>query len=161
VHVLPNYAKCFICGPENPRGMNLRFVADEGMVRVTAYLDEGVMGFRGVVHGGIISALLDETMGWAATLVKHRFCLCADLSVRFMEPVPVGISVAVTGRLKRDRGRVWETEGELVDEQGTVYARARGKYMPMSAKASREVDEYLSYPKGQESILKGPGRESS
>lgn len=155
MHVLPNYSKCFICGEKNPKGLNLRFVAEDGKVKIKGRLDEAAMGFRGVVHGGIISALLDETMGWAATMIKHRFCVCADLSVRFTEPLPVGTRVTVTGWLTRDRGRVWETEGDLADAHGNVYARARGKYMPMSDEASREVDAYLSYPEGETSILEG------
>ncbi|MEW6357561.1 MAG: PaaI family thioesterase [Planctomycetota bacterium] len=160
MRLLPNYSKCFLCGDKNPKGLNLRFEAREGKVFVRARLDDGTMGFQGLVHGGIISALLDETMGWAATVVKRQFCLCAELSVRFVEPLPVGALVVVTGQMTRDRGRVWETEGDLCDEHGCVYARARGKYMPMSDVASREVDGYLSYPEGQESVLEGPGDES-
>lgn len=151
--VVPNYSKCFICGDQNPNGLNVRFHAEGDRVVVRCRPGETAMGFRGVVHGGILASLLDETMGWAATLVKRRYCVAADLSVRFVSPLPVDTPIVVSGRLTRDRGRVWETEAEATGDDGTVYARARGKYMPMSWEDCREVEGYLSYPPGARRIL--------
>jgi len=149
---LPNYKKCFVCGDENPKGLNLRFYMDGDTARLDFTPSETEMGYEGQVHGGIISALLDETMGWAPCVLKKRFCRTAEISVRFLLPVPIGTRVTVIGRLVRDRGRVWETEGEVVDEQGTVYARAKGKYMPLSETETAAVERYLTYEPGEVKI---------
>jgi len=153
VDPIPNYSKCFVCGEENPNGLNLRFHVEGDGVVLRCRPDDKTMGFRGIVHGGILATLLDETMGWAATMVKKRYCMAAEVSVRFVQSLPVDTHITVSGRLTRDRSRVWETEGEVSDAEGTVYARARGKYMPMSLEDCRAVDEYLSYPPGGKSIL--------
>ena len=99
-------------------------------------------------------------MGWAAARAKKQYCLLADLSVRFVQPLQIGSKIVVSGRLTRDRGRIWETEGEVTDRNGAVYARGRGKYMPLPPKESREVDAYLSYPQDAARIL-GPDDEPS
>ncbi|MCA1596858.1 MAG: hypothetical protein LC772_10605, partial [Chloroflexi bacterium] len=56
-----------------------------------------------------------------------------------------GVSLTVRGRLTADRGRIWETEGEITGEDGTLYARGWGKYMPMSAEQTQEVMAYLHF----------------
>ena len=142
---LPDSDSCYVCGRANPFGLKIRFRIEEGEVRATFTADEHRCGFKGIVHGGVLSALLDETMGWAPAFHKRLFCYAAELRVRFLLPAPMGEPLTVRGRLTADRGRVWETEGDVAGADGTVYARGWGKYMPMTPEQTVEVIGYLHF----------------
>src|SRR2546421_5116698 len=75
---LPNSAACFVCGDRNHAGLAVRFYV-EGERVVTRFTPrEEHMGFNGITHGGIIAALLDETMGWAPAVANRRFCVTVE-----------------------------------------------------------------------------------
>jgi uncharacterized protein (TIGR00369 family) len=142
---LPNSDSCYVCGRTNPFGLRVRFFIRDGSVRARFIADEHRCGFRGVVHGGVLSALLDETMGWAPAYAKRLFCYAAELRIRFVRPAPVDTPLIVSGSVSADRGRVWETEGEVRGEDGTLYARGWGKYMPMTPEQTLNVLDYLHF----------------
>ncbi len=129
---LPNYAGCFVCGHGNPSGLNVRFDTDGRSVCGRFVATETHMGYHGVLHGGVHSALLDECMGWAACLHRGVLFYAVELNVRFVRPGPLHAPLIVRGRLLDDRGRLCVGEGEIVDEAGTVYSRGKGRYFPLS-----------------------------
>jgi uncharacterized protein (TIGR00369 family) len=143
---LPHSSGCFLCGDENIQGVRTAFFVEEGAVRARLSLPAHVNGYKGVAHGGVVAALLDETMGWSATVFgeKHPMYVTAELTVKYMAPVPVGEPVEVVGRLIEDGGRVAYAEGEL-SCGGKVRARASGKFMPMSDAATAGVMPYLKF----------------
>ena len=57
---------CFVCGPKNPVGLKVSFNWDGKVARAEFTPNRSHQGWSGVVHGGIISCLLDEAMSWAA-----------------------------------------------------------------------------------------------
>lgn len=142
---LPTYLRCVICGRENHRGLNLRFVADGPVIRSEVTFPEDLCGFKGVAHGGIITAVLDEAMGWAAAYNARRICVAAELTVRFVKPVLASNPVHVEARMERDRRRVIEASADMRDPDGEVLVRAFGKFMPLEPAHAREVDSYLDY----------------
>jgi len=106
---------------------------------------EAHTGYRGIVHGGILSALLDETMGWAPCVRHGRFCLSAELQIRFLKPAPLGRKLIVTGEVVGGNRRLWEARGDIRDENGTVYAQGTGKYVPLSAEETAQVCDVLLF----------------
>jgi uncharacterized protein (TIGR00369 family) len=161
---LPNYERCFVCGDRNPSGLSVRFRTDGEQVFTTFTPREQHVGFHGTTHGGILAALLDETMGWAPSVVNRRFCLCVELTVEYRKPVPLGMEVTVTGRVVSDRRRIWETAGDIRDAAGTVYARGKGRYVPVSDEQTRVVADYLTFDAGclpPERICRAAGLEDS
>ena len=86
-----------------------------------------------------MSTVLDEAMFWAAATKKKGFCLAAELNVRFITKVSVGQRMLCVARLKTDRGRLWESEGELRDEQGNVCVRGTCKQVPMDLSAMKDA----------------------
>ncbi len=69
---LPHSAGCFLCGDENTCGARTRFFVQDDTVRTRLVLPRHLNGYRDIAHGGVLSGLLDETMGWAATVFSHR-----------------------------------------------------------------------------------------
>jgi acyl-coenzyme A thioesterase PaaI-like protein len=143
---LPHSSGCFLCGDENPCGVRTRFFVegDEVCSRIT--LPRHVNGYRNVAHGGVLAALLDESMGWAATVfgVPRRMYLTGELTVKYLAPVPVGEEIEIRSRLVEDAGRIAYGEGELTCGE-KVCVRARGKFLPMSVEATAEVIPYLKF----------------
>jgi len=142
---LPWYSKCFVCGDEPSHKLAARFRFDGEKATTTYTPTEAHMGYPGIAHGGIVSALLDETMGWAAIEMTKRFCLSVDLSIRFSLPLPIGREVTVSARMTRDRGRIWEGEADMRDADGALYARATGKYVPLSIEDTRGMIDQLAH----------------
>ena len=90
---------CFACGPENPAGMHVRFeraTGGEEGVRADVTLAARYQGWRGIAHGGIAMALLDEAMAHAAGYAGHRG-VTASVNVRFRRPVPLEVPIEVRG----------------------------------------------------------------
>lgn len=149
---LPTYLKCIVCGRENHRGLNIRFAVDGDTIRSEVPFNDEMCGFKDVVHGGILTAVLDEAMGWAASYGSRRMCQAAELNIRFVQPVHAGDKVMVTARLERDRRRVIEASGELCDPDGGVLVKGFGKFMPLSPEQARLVETYLEYEENCEQI---------
>ena len=75
---------CFVCGRENPVGLYMTFY-DNGDNEV--YSDYTVadhyQGYPGVVHGGIVAAMLDEAVGRVAMITDHHhFMMSVNLEVK-------------------------------------------------------------------------------
>lgn len=129
---VPEYAGCFVCGMENPAGLKLELFHENGLVTADYSPKAEHTGYENVVHGGIISAVLDEVMVWAPWSVTGKMCVTAEMMLRFVKPLKVGTKVTVTGRLIRSAGRLHYAEADLKDAEGTVYTTATGKYIEMN-----------------------------
>ena len=97
----PNSRHCFVCGIANPVGLHLRFYETApGEVTVECTLPEQYQGYPGVVHGGIVAAMLDEVSGrsYMGNGESPRFMFTARLEVRYRKNVPVGQPLRLVGK---------------------------------------------------------------
>ena len=127
------YAGCFVCGDKNPHGLQIRFFSDGDRAVAEYTADPRYQGYRGVFHGGMISTLLDEIMA-KAVLARRRYCMTAEMTVRFRRVIPVGEKLRLIGHVTAERGRIMETSGEIVSVDGDIFATATGKYLDASSK---------------------------
>jgi acyl-coenzyme A thioesterase PaaI-like protein len=115
---------CFACGRANPIGLKLTF-REEGDKYVTAFrAGPEHQGYDGIVHGGIISTLLDEIMA-RYPYVKGLNTVTARLEVRYRNPTPIGQELRVTGWVTRERGKMIELAGSVALPDGTVTAEGK------------------------------------
>jgi len=137
---LPHTRSCFVCGESNPVGFNLRSETDGRIVRAHFVFGAGHVGFKQVVHGGLTATLLDEIMTWACAVGTKRFAYCAELNVRYLQPVrPHERLVATAELVANRRGRLFEAKAELRNESGAVVAAASGKYLPLKDAETTEM----------------------
>jgi len=117
----PNSAWCFVCGLRNPVGLKLRFLqAAPGKALAYAVVPEAYQGYPGVVHGGIVAAMLDEVTGRAGTgtdPATARLFYTARLTIRYRRHVPTQRLLRLEGELVRDRKRFYEAKGAIYDEE--------------------------------------------
>lgn len=133
--LLPYTHHCFVCGKDNPHGMQLRFAADEGSGAVSAAFvpRDHHAGYPGIMHGGAVGAALDEAMFWGATFKTRRMHMSVELNVRYHAKTITGGAYRLVARLDQQRGAMCFTSAELVDGAGIVCASATGKFLPLPA----------------------------
>lgn len=143
---LPWSDSCFVCGEVNPFGLKVRFrvVGDE--VQVATVVDPRFEGYPGHVHGGVVTALLDETIGWACSVAVRRLFYTAEITVRFSRPVPAGVPILVRGRFLERRRRLLRGEGHIEDGEGTVLVKAEGSFFPVPGALAATVIPQLKMP---------------
>ncbi len=150
---LPTSSGCFVCGDENPAGLKTRFYVEDGAVKATLTPTSHHCGYRNVVHGGIVAAIIDECMGWAAARAIARMCVTAELSIRYLRNVPGDrVTTVVTG-VERAHRRMVETRAALMDDAGAEYARGEGKFTPLTIEQTLAVDGELRYRGDEERVF--------
>ena len=102
---LPHTHSCFVCGESNPHGLKLRFHTDGRTVTTSFQPRPEHIGFKGVVHGGVTATVLDEIMVWACVVATQKFAFCAELNVRYLQPLLPGGEFGVTSELVAARRR--------------------------------------------------------
>ena len=107
---------CLVCGAENRCGLQARFYElEDGELAGVFQPRAEHQSYPGRFHGGISSAILDETIGRAITTIHpDTWGVTVELTVRFRRPVPLDREVTVVGRITRDTSRLFEGTGEIV-----------------------------------------------
>lgn len=113
---------CFVCGEENPRGMHLKFERRNGRVYSRFALPKFYQGYDNVIHGGIISLILDESMAYLQKL-EERF-LTGRITVKFHSPLLVGEEVEVEAWIEEERKRFKVTKSIMRKVSGEKVAEA-------------------------------------
>ncbi|MCD6099735.1 MAG: PaaI family thioesterase, partial [Candidatus Marinimicrobia bacterium] len=76
--------KCFVCGSDNERGLKLSFKVGDGKANTEFISPPHLQGYDGILHGGIISTILDEVMVKAT----GEKVVTVELTVKFLKPIP-------------------------------------------------------------------------
>jgi len=152
----PNSKHCFVCGVENNFGLQIIFYdTAPGRVEADWTVSEKFQGFPGIVHGGILAAVLDE----AATRTvfgangSKRMVVTASLEVRYRKPVPLNYSLRVIGLLKEDKGEIVRAESRIQDYDGNILTSAVAVLVEapgdLSSRIKLSPDEWKVYADGE------------
>lgn len=128
-YLLTDDSYCFICGEKNPKGLNLSFTETDNGVSALFDLDREYQGYKGIIHGGLIAAILDEAMIKAANQ-KGYDAVTAEMTVRFKSPLMTNQKAWVDGKILKESRKVLKATASLKRE-GVIIAEAEGKlYVP-------------------------------
>ena len=124
------YGECFVCGHKNSGGLRLSFEIDkEKKTLTTTFVGNPVyQGYDGILHGGIISTLLDEAMAKLSYELGYG-TVTASLEIRFKHPAPILKPLRVSGEITEVTQRLVKAKAQVVDEKGTVLATATSTLM--------------------------------
>jgi uncharacterized protein (TIGR00369 family) len=151
---LPSYDGCYVCGQSHPRGLRVRFFADEEKRVYARFLpDASQTGYDDIVHGGVVSTLLDELIGWSVSLHHERLAYTAELTVRFVRPLKAGRRYLAVSSMGTGRGRCWEADGSIRDSSGEVCAKGHGKYFLLSPEQTADIARKMNYQPGDLSVF--------
>ena len=141
----PNSRMCFVCGIDNPIGLKLKFYTDDGGRCIARFRPhEEHQGFPGQLHGGVISTLLDETMGRVLTH-QNVWAMTGRLEIKFAKPVPLDQELTIIGELTRNRSRAYEARGQIQLPDGTVLIEGSGLYVRIPDKLIQETRSALGF----------------
>ena len=112
----PNSDMCFVCGRKNPVGLYMAFYDNgEDEVHSEYTVPERYQSYPGMVHGGVLAAMLDEVVARVSMIGDpHHFMMSVKLQVLYRQPVPVETPIRVVGRIIRLRGRLGKAEGRII-----------------------------------------------
>lgn len=123
---------CFVCGKKNPIGLKLDFSFDGKTIKTDFIPQKEHQGYFNIVHGGIISTLLDEAMVKLA-IEMGMPAVTARMDIRLRKALNVGEKITVQAEILRDTKKILEVYAKAVTEDHVVVADATGKLMKVSS----------------------------
>jgi acyl-coenzyme A thioesterase PaaI-like protein len=125
--IADNY--CFVCGKDNPQGLKIevKYFPEEMAAETQIALPREYQGWADVIHGGILSTLLDEMMAHAV----WRFAgpgLTLSMEVRFHHPLKPDEAILVRGVLTAGNGSrrtAWAEITRVSDSRKIATAKSR------------------------------------
>ncbi|HET6420622.1 MAG TPA: PaaI family thioesterase [Geobacteraceae bacterium] len=120
---------CFGCSPNNPIGLKLRFRHAERGCETRCSIPDSLCGFDGLVHGGILSTILDETAAWALFAHLGRFAVTRELTTSFIKPVATNTEVIVEGRVVSHDKVKAQVHCSIRSPEGVLLAEAESDWV--------------------------------
>jgi acyl-coenzyme A thioesterase PaaI-like protein len=121
--------KCYVCGKKNPVGLAVDFTINKETRTIEAHFTPSDLhqGYEGIVHGGILSSLLDEAMAKLAYSLGIP-AVTAEIVIKFKAPARPREELVVIGRLTQESGKLIQAEASIL-RGPVVIAEAKGKLL--------------------------------
>ena len=117
---------CFVCGPKNPVGLKLKFSFNGRKIKTEFIPKKEHQGYLNIVHGGIITTLLDESMVKLA-IAMDMPAVTAKMDVRLRKALEVGKKVIIEAEILKNTKKILEAYAKAVTEDCVLIADAKGK----------------------------------
>jgi len=138
-----NSRLCFVCGLKNDLGLKAEFYeTDQGEIVAMFTPIEEHQSYPGRMHGGIASAILDETIGRAVQIGREEqiWGVTLELKTRFHKPIPLDQPLKVVGRITKESHRIFEGSGEIYLPSGEKAVSAEGRYLKQAIGSISDFD---------------------
>lgn len=125
---MKEHQNCIVCGSENRDSLGLTFSKNsDDSVSAKFYIGRRLQGYNNILHGGVISSLLDSAMVHSLE-ASGIIGVTAELNVRFYQEIPVDREIVVKGWLVDSRMGIYRLKSEIVLD-GRIVAKGSGKFM--------------------------------
>jgi len=115
--------RCFACGSENPAGLHLDIHQSADGVYAKIKMSALFQGYQDIIHGGIVSTILDEMAVWASFKKGHK-AATAELNVRIKKPMHADTEYIATGRVVNIKHKLVMAQAEIRDSNEEIIACA-------------------------------------
>ena len=140
---------CFACGDRNAHGLHMRFELDPegpaGAVLCRYQPREADQGFPGVLHGGVLSTLMDEAMAWAMWAKSRALGVTAKMDVRYRQPVTYPSESVVHAVVAEERGRRMRVEAAIASLEGSVLVESSALFLRLPPEEEQRVADALGW----------------
>ena len=139
---LPNREthNCFGCSPINPSGLQMKFSTNQSVVFSRLTVPDHLCGWDRLVHGGVISTILDEVMSWTGIYMLKQITMTKSMTVEFIKPVYINSELRAEGRVLEKTGRHDALlEGCLYNDKGILCARSKANFVIFSPKVAKRL----------------------
>jgi uncharacterized protein (TIGR00369 family) len=118
---------CMVCGSENPTGLKLNFRLDGDELVTEWVAEKRFQGYADILHGGMISTILDETMVNLPWKRDKAPVMSAELTVRFVRPARIGEKLEFRASCPDSSKRLMLITGRCLGGDGSLVAEASAK----------------------------------
>jgi uncharacterized protein (TIGR00369 family) len=139
---IQKYSHCFVCGDKNDVGLKIDFYYEQGKAKAEYEPNQNFEGYKEILHGGIISTLLDEVM-IKAILAEGQMTVTSQIDVKFKIPALIGDKIFLEGWIKDDKKRFIIAEGRALKENGKIIAVSSGKYFKVKGQMKKQLERSL------------------
>lgn len=140
-----NSKMCYICGMDNPFGLKAPFYEMENQTVVSLFrYQEMHQSYPERVHGGLITALLDEIAGRAIWIVEpNTWAVTGDIRVKFRKVVPYDTDLKAIGKVTKNTRRIFFAVAKLYNMDNELLAEAEVTYfkLPLDKIATANTHE--------------------
>jgi uncharacterized protein (TIGR00369 family) len=127
-HYLKDDHYCFVCGEKNPSGLHLKFVLHDGKVQTEFLPGKIFQGYKNIVHGGIIAAVIDEAMVKTA-IMQGMPAVTAEITIRFKNPLMAGEKAIIEAQIIKTNRKIIETSATIRKPDNTPIAEGHAKLL--------------------------------
>jgi uncharacterized protein (TIGR00369 family) len=142
MELIRRYSNCFVCGNKNECGLKVDFFYDKDVSRAEYVAEEKFQGYKDILHGGIISALLDEVM-IKAVIARGILVVTAEIQVKFIKPVKIGEKLFLEGKVTGEQKKIFTAEGTVSNSKGEIVAAGKGKFFKVTAEMRENLSQSL------------------
>lgn len=140
---------CFGCGPKHKSGLHMQFRTDEKSVFSKLKIPNHLTGWSNIVHGGVTTTVLDETMAWTVIYFHKTYMLTKSIKVDFMRPLLADTEYISLGNVLEIKNEKDVTvEACIYDINGKIHAKGIGELVIFPPEAMRKKgmfsEEFLS-----------------
>ncbi len=137
------HPNCVVCDLANPKGLGIEYILsekDDMEIKAVFICDQRYEGYPGLMHGGVISAVLDGAMG-NCMFAQGLTAVTIEMTTRYRRPVITGKKADVSARIMRSSNPLYLLEAELAQD-GEIKATAKGKYyhQPELADSFKDIE---------------------
>jgi len=143
LEILSSFKNGYVCGQDNPIGLKLNIFKEDDEVRAEFIPNENHQGYKGIVHGGIVFSIMDEVMSRAVMVTKGIMALTVEINIKYRKKAKIDNKMIFTSKISKDSGRIIETEGKALSENGELLAEAKGKFYEISDRMKEKITSYL------------------
>ncbi len=139
---------CFGCGAQNPHGLKMKFATDGERVYSFLQVPLTLTGWDKTVHGGVLSTILDEIMGWSVIYLLRKIGMTKSITVEFKKAVSAGEPLTIVGCIREKQSeRSALMAGVIFNADEALCAEAAGQFTTMQPKAALRLglvgDDYM------------------
>jgi len=141
---------CFGCSPINPSGLQMKFYTNDASVFSEVTVPQHLCGWNNLIHGGVLSTILDEIMSWAAIYLLKRITLTKSMAIDFLKPVYIDHTLKAEGKVLELKGKHEAVmEGILSSSDGTICTRSTANFAIFSPAVAKRLgiasEEHLNW----------------
>ena len=122
------HKNCFACGQHSGSGLKLEFTLHaDNTLSGEFTISEEYQGYDGILHGGVIAAILDSSMIHLFYMKEGMELRTAKLNIRFIKPIPVEETITVKATADSDMHHLYKARSQILICD-TVFVEAEGYF---------------------------------
>jgi len=142
--ILPGYKKCFFCGPATG-GLGLEIEYDDGKASCEFTAHEKYQGYDGMLHGGIVTGILDEVMWWTLFMETKKICATWKIEAEFKRPILCGKMYHASGQFVSSTHNTYYLSATIKDDAGKLCAQGNASFRRTRGFTMEDITKHLDF----------------